>query len=182
MTRKTVAVVVGRWQLVHQGQEALFQAAFGLADEVIAVLGSSYKARDPRNPFVHEERRQMLLAAIKEPDARKRLIDANTGGMRSDDWLSRLRDTSLAGTRPDALETYMSSWAGSGFADEIKPVQVPVRVIIGEKDLGAVPQRLRDTIGTWFPEFDLQILHGCGHYPMWEEPRIFAGALFAELS
>ena len=66
MTRKTVAVVVGRWQLVHQGQEALFQAAFGLADEVIAVLGSSYKARDPRNPFVHEERRQMLLANLSE--------------------------------------------------------------------------------------------------------------------
>ncbi|WP_431263643.1 hypothetical protein ACQ859_27505 [Roseateles chitinivorans] len=72
MTRKTVAVVVGRWQLVHLGQEALFQAAFGLADEVIAVLGSSYKARDPRNPFVHDERRQMLLANLT-PEQQQRL-------------------------------------------------------------------------------------------------------------
>ncbi|OWQ82968.1 hypothetical protein CDN99_27545 [Roseateles aquatilis] len=72
MTRKTVAVVVGRWQLVHQGQEALFQAAFGLAQEVIAVLGSAFKARDPRNPFVHEERRQMLLANLT-PAQRERL-------------------------------------------------------------------------------------------------------------
>jgi len=72
MTRKTVAVVVGRWQLVHLGQEALFQAAFGLADEVIAVLGSSHRARDPRNPFVHEERRQMLMANLT-PSQRERL-------------------------------------------------------------------------------------------------------------
>lgn len=63
-TRKTVAVVVGRWQLVHRGQEALLQAAFGLADEVIVVLGSSFRSRDPRNPFLHEERRQMLLANL----------------------------------------------------------------------------------------------------------------------
>ncbi|MDG4889964.1 MULTISPECIES: alpha/beta hydrolase [unclassified Mesorhizobium] len=130
---------------------------------------------------IDDQRRQMLLAAIKDPDARKRLIDANTGGTRSDEWLTKLRDTSLAGTRPDVLEAYMSSWTGPGFADEIEPLQVPVRVIVGEKDPGAVPQRLRDTIGTWFPKFDLQILHGCGHYPMWEEPRTFAEALFSRL-
>ncbi|MFQ6186483.1 alpha/beta fold hydrolase [Sinorhizobium meliloti] len=131
---------------------------------------------------IDDQRRALLLAAIREPDARKRLIDANTGGVRSDDWLERLRDTSLAGTRPDVLEAYMASWTGKGFANEIKNVLVPVRVIVGEKDPGAVPERLRETIGAWFTDFELRVLKDCGHYPMWEEPAVFSEALFATVA
>ncbi|WP_433850743.1 alpha/beta fold hydrolase [Brucella pseudogrignonensis] len=131
---------------------------------------------------INEQRRNMLLAAINDPEARKRLINANTGGIRSDAWLDVLRDTSLAGTRPDVLEAYMASWTGAGFAEEIQNVQVPVRVIVGEKDPGAVPERLRETIGTWFANFELHVLAGCGHYPMWEQPEAFAAALSSVLS
>lgn len=131
---------------------------------------------------IDEQRRDLLLAAVRDPDARKKLIDANTGGIRSDEWLIRLRDTSLAGTRPDVLEAYMASWTGKGFAEEIQNVHVPVRVIVGEKDPGAVPQKLRDSIGAWFPDFDLRVLAGCGHYPMWEEPVVFAEALSAAVA
>lgn len=131
---------------------------------------------------IDDQRRQLLLAAVREPDARKRLININTGGLRSDEWLDRLRDTSLAGTRPDVLEAYMASWTGKGFADEIQNVSVPIRVIVGEKDPGAVPDRVRESIGAWFPDFELQVLHGCGHYPMWEEPAVFAKALSATLA
>ncbi|WP_223565193.1 alpha/beta fold hydrolase [Agrobacterium tumefaciens] len=131
---------------------------------------------------IDDQRRELLMAAVRDPDARKKLINANTGGIRSDDWLERLRDTSLAGTRPDVLEAYMASWTGEGFADEIQNARVPVRVIVGEKDPGAVPERLRETIGSWFPDFELRVLKGCGHYPMWEEPAIFYEALFETIA
>ncbi|MDT6942419.1 alpha/beta hydrolase [Brucella pseudogrignonensis] len=131
---------------------------------------------------IDDKRRDLLLAAVRDPDARKNLIKANTGGIRSDDWLEKLRDTSLAGTRPDVLEAYINSWTGKGFADEIQNVNVPVRVIIGEKDPGAVSERLRETIGSWFPDFELRVLSGCGHYPMWEEPAVFSKALFETIA
>ncbi|MBM2715127.1 alpha/beta hydrolase [Mesorhizobium caraganae] len=130
---------------------------------------------------IDEQRRRMLLSAIHVPEARQKLINANTGGVRSDEWVADLCSTSISGTRPDVLEAYMSSWTGPGFAEEIGPVSVPVRVIIGEMDPGAVPQRLRETIGAWFPNFELQVLKGCGHYPMWEEPSVLAEALFSKL-
>jgi esterase len=131
---------------------------------------------------IDDQRRELLIAAVHQPDARKKLINTNTGGIRSDEWLEKLRDTSLAGTRPDVLDAYMASWTGKGFADEIRNVRVPVRVIVGEKDPGAVPERLRETIGSWFPNFDLKVLEGCGHYPMWEEPAVFAEALSATIA
>ncbi|UXH79406.1 NUDIX domain-containing protein [Roseateles amylovorans] len=72
MKRNTVAAVVGRWQLVHLGQEALLREALSVAERVVVVLGSSFKARDPRNPFLHTEREQMLSAALS-PEERARI-------------------------------------------------------------------------------------------------------------
>lgn len=146
---------------------------------VTAILLAPVPASGAR---IDPQRKDMLLTATRDPQARKSLIDANTGNVRAEDWLEQLCKTSLAGTRPDVLEAYMASWTGKGFAEAIRDVRVPVRVIIGERDPGAVEARLRETIGAWFADFDLSVLKGCGHYPMWEEPATFAKSLFAQLN
>ena len=58
------AVIVGRWQLFHQGHETLLNAALATAQQVIVVIGSAYRSRDVRNPFTWEERQAMIEASL----------------------------------------------------------------------------------------------------------------------
>lgn len=64
----SVAVVIGRWQLVHKGHESLLTTALALADQVVVVIGSAFRARDTRNPFTWQERQAMLLASLSAAD------------------------------------------------------------------------------------------------------------------
>ena len=58
------AVIVGRWQLFHKGHETLLNAALATAEQVIVVIGSSFRSRDVRNPFTAEERQAMIQAVL----------------------------------------------------------------------------------------------------------------------
>jgi bifunctional NMN adenylyltransferase/nudix hydrolase len=60
-----VAVLVGRWQLLHNGHRGLLSVALQQADQVVVVLGSSSRARDPANPFTWPERLLMIEASLR---------------------------------------------------------------------------------------------------------------------
>jgi bifunctional NMN adenylyltransferase/nudix hydrolase len=62
------AVIVGRWQLFHKGHETLLRAALVAAEQVIVVIGSSFRSRDVRNPFNWQERQAMIEASLSEAD------------------------------------------------------------------------------------------------------------------
>jgi bifunctional NMN adenylyltransferase/nudix hydrolase len=65
------AVIVGRWQIFHKGHETLLQAALATAAKVIVVIGSSYRARDARNPFNWQERSVMIRATLSPAHAER---------------------------------------------------------------------------------------------------------------
>jgi bifunctional NMN adenylyltransferase/nudix hydrolase len=62
------AVLVGRFQPFHQGHALLLQQALQTAPRVIIVLGSSFHARSPKNPFGCEERAAMIRLSVAEED------------------------------------------------------------------------------------------------------------------
>ena len=53
-------VFIGRFQPFHNGHKAVIDAALEKAKEVIVVVGSSFAARNTRNPFTFEERKAMI--------------------------------------------------------------------------------------------------------------------------
>lgn len=55
-----VYVYIGRFQIAHNGHEAVLRHAVQHADRVIIQVGSSELARDPKNPFIFEERESVL--------------------------------------------------------------------------------------------------------------------------
>lgn len=63
-----LAVYVGRFQPFHSGHLALLREALAAAPRVAVVLGSSYQARTPRNPFTWEERAAMIAQALDEDE------------------------------------------------------------------------------------------------------------------
>ncbi|UTU09534.1 hypothetical protein CcrBL47_gp248c [Caulobacter phage BL47] len=61
-----VAGVIGRLQGCQEGHLRVIAKAMGVADRVHIMLGSANVARDTRNPFTFEERREVLLACLRE--------------------------------------------------------------------------------------------------------------------
>jgi bifunctional NMN adenylyltransferase/nudix hydrolase len=61
-------VFIGRFQPFHNGHKAVINAALKQAREVVVVVGSSFAARNIRNPFTFEERKAMIEACFNEPE------------------------------------------------------------------------------------------------------------------
>lgn len=59
-------VFVGRFQPFHNGHKAVIDAALKQAKEVVVVVGSSFAARNIRNPFTFEERKAMIESIYKD--------------------------------------------------------------------------------------------------------------------
>ena len=67
MTKEFDALVfIGRFSPFHLGHKAVIDAALERAKEVIVVVGSSFAARNTRNPFTFEERKEMIESVYKD--------------------------------------------------------------------------------------------------------------------
>jgi bifunctional NMN adenylyltransferase/nudix hydrolase len=62
------AVLIGRFQPFHCGHADLLHTALDSADKVVVVLGSSFHARNTRNPFSWQERAAMIAATLGEAE------------------------------------------------------------------------------------------------------------------
>jgi bifunctional NMN adenylyltransferase/nudix hydrolase len=90
MTR-TTSVLIMRGQLAHLAHHHLLQRALELSDQVIVVLGSAWRSRNPKNPFVFDERKQMLLATLT-PAHRARVRIVGVRDVNDDDrWVALVR-------------------------------------------------------------------------------------------
>lgn len=57
-------VFIARAQPFHNGHKAVIERALELAHKVVVVVGSSFSARNTRNPFTFEERKQMISSVF----------------------------------------------------------------------------------------------------------------------
>ncbi|WP_221800872.1 bifunctional nicotinamide-nucleotide adenylyltransferase/Nudix hydroxylase [Oceanobacter mangrovi] len=67
------AVFIGRFQPFHSGHLKVIQSGLQQADKLIVLIGSSWQARNPRNPWTHLEREQMIRGCLSEQE-NQRLI------------------------------------------------------------------------------------------------------------
>lgn len=63
-------VLICRAQPFHTGHKAIVDEALKRAKEVIVVVGSSFAARNIRNPFTFEERRSMIKAVFPQDNVK----------------------------------------------------------------------------------------------------------------
>lgn len=62
MKNEKVYVYIGRFQMAHAGHEATIKHALENSDRLVILVGSSDMARDSKNPFTFDERKQVLDA------------------------------------------------------------------------------------------------------------------------
>lgn len=61
-----LAVLVGRFQIFHSGHLGVVKEAMQIAERVLILVGSANRARDTRNPFVYDEREEMIVRSIRD--------------------------------------------------------------------------------------------------------------------
>lgn len=67
-TRPDIAVLVGRFQPLHNAHLALLNQALQVAPICVVVIGSAHQARTPKNPFTWSERVEMIRLSLSETD------------------------------------------------------------------------------------------------------------------
>ena len=60
----SLAVCIGRFQPVHLSHLEMIRRALAMANHVLVIVGSAYRAPTPRNPFSWETRSEMLLQSL----------------------------------------------------------------------------------------------------------------------
>jgi bifunctional NMN adenylyltransferase/nudix hydrolase len=90
-----LAVIVGRFQPVHNGHVALMRRAAEIAENVVVVVGSANRPRSYKNPWLESERRIMVQEAsipITRETGVKFVIEANHDTIYSNEaWVSRVQ-------------------------------------------------------------------------------------------
>ncbi len=106
------AVVIGRFQPVHNGHVAMLQTALETAAQVIVLVGSVYLPRTLKNPFSFEERQQLLLQALPK-GAHKRVHIVPVEDYNDDKtWVAAVQQAAqetmrLSGKVPDKAKTVL---------------------------------------------------------------------------
>lgn len=114
---KKVAVVMGRWQLLHKGHMTLIQKALSTAENVVVVIGSAWRSRSCLNPWTWQERQAMLEAALTPAErARVQFLPVRDYG-NDLEWTAAVKkgvtelsggaDVTLVGFEKDATSYYL---------------------------------------------------------------------------
>ncbi len=140
------AVIVGRWQIFHIGHETLLKAALREAPQVIVVIGSAFRSRNPQNPFTWQERRDMILCTLSERDTSRVHFLPVRDYFDDDRWneavktgVRRLTDGStcaataitLVGFKKDPSSYYLDNFPSWGWRGVERDVEVDATLLRG---------------------------------------------------
>lgn len=94
MTKRKVAVLIGRFQPAHRGHLSNFLNALNLADKVTILVGSAFQPRTPVNPFKYEERAVMIASSIREerPDANISIRPLRDFKYSNNNWIKEVQE------------------------------------------------------------------------------------------
>lgn len=83
-------VFIGRFQPFHNGHKAVIDAALKEAKEVIVVVGSSFSARNIRNPFTFQERKDMIKSVFA--DKRVKVVPVSDYPYDDNKWIAAIQN------------------------------------------------------------------------------------------
>lgn len=92
MAKQKVAVYIGRFQPLHMGHAHVLESALKKYDAVIVLIGSSHQARDPKNPFTYEERREMIDAYLADRHVKYEVAPVRNHPYNNARWLQSVQD------------------------------------------------------------------------------------------
>jgi bifunctional NMN adenylyltransferase/nudix hydrolase len=154
----SAAVLIGRFQPVHNGHVALLRAALAEAPRVIVLLGSAHQARSPRHPFSWTERAEMLRLALTDAERERVEIVPLRDLYDEARWVQAVRDAvqqrvgngdvTLVGHFKDATSDYLrrfSPWKLLSLPRQHRVDATHLRAALFE----AAPDDLDGVLASW---------------------------------
>jgi pimeloyl-ACP methyl ester carboxylesterase len=168
----------GRFSLVGHSmggvaiQRVLLAAVPGRIERMVAI--TAVPACSSR---MDEQRLAMFDKAATDLAQRQFILDFSTGRRLPAVWLRRQARVSHSATAPEAFSGYLRDWGTVDFSNRIAGNPVPVKVLIGANDPTLTRELMERTWLAWYPNASLEVLEGCGHYPMHEAPLALAASV-----
>lgn len=119
-----------------------------------------------------EEAAELFAYAIQHDEGRYAILDYTTGSRLSAGWLNFMVAQSRAATSEAVFAAYLDAWTTSDFAAELaaRKLNIPVLICLGEHDPAFPQVWVKETLLSWLPQAQLQVIANAGHYPMQETP------------
>lgn len=173
MPKKTydVAVFVGRFQPFHIGHKSVIREALNVADHAVVLVGSSYRPRTSKNPFLFDEVAEMAAGSFSDDEqARLTFLPLVDTIYDDDSWVQNVRTAvgrflrykglspdskvTLIGYEKDSSSYYLKlfpGWASVGVTPMMSPVDPSLvlsavqirRALYGQGD---EPERVLETV------------------------------------
>jgi len=119
----------------------------------------------------------LFAGAAASPDKRATIVNFATGNRLPPAFMAAIVRHSLDNSDQAAFAGYLESWARADIVARVKGAEVPVKVITGEHDPSQPAEFMEQTWLQVYPNSELEVLRGAGHYPMFETPVALAAAI-----
>jgi pimeloyl-ACP methyl ester carboxylesterase len=121
----------------------------------------------------------LFNSAAASPSSRAMIVNYATGNRLAPAFIDHIVGHSLENSDETAFGAYLESWARAGqlrpaLLDRVKGIDVPIKVITGEYDPTQPAEFMEQAWLQVYPNSELEVLRGSGHYPMFETPVTLA--------
>lgn len=175
MSTPDTYVLIGRFQPFHQGHLALLLKALALGP-VVVVLGSSFGARSPKNPFTWEERASMIKLSLPEQYLGQVKFAAVRDFYDDKAWVSSVKTEvhklvgaetrpTIVGYEKDATSYYLTRFEGWGFKDLGSQGELSATPLRHALLSGAPYRATREVLSAFLPVPVLDYLQGWAQLP-----------------
>ena len=124
-----------------------------------------------------ESERSLFTSAAASPASRAMIVNYATGSRLAPRFVDLIVRHSLDNANEQAFGRYLHTWARADILARIKGNEVPVKVITGEYDPTQPAEFMEQAWLQVYPNSELEVLRGTGHYPMYETPVALAASI-----
>jgi pimeloyl-ACP methyl ester carboxylesterase len=119
----------------------------------------------------------LFQSAAVSPASRAMIVNYATASRLPPAFVDAIVRHSLDHADEQALGAYLPSWARADIVAQVKGSEVPVKVIAGEYDPTQPAEFMEQAWLQVYPNSELEVLRGAGHYAMFETPPVLAMAI-----
>ena len=116
----------------------------------------------------------LFSSAAASPASRAMIVNHATGSRLPATFVDQVVQHSLQSSDQEAFGGYLETWARADILARVKGNEVPVKVITGEYDPTQPAEFMEQAWLQVYPNSELEVLRGAGHYPMYETPVALA--------